>query len=68
LACHLQIDADPDMAPDPAITLMRIRIFYLMRMLIRMQIQVTKMMRIDRSTKLFYDKAIFSGSPGSSGS
>jgi hypothetical protein len=48
LACHLQIDADP--FPDPAyhsdVDPYADPDFYLMRMWIRTQIQVTKMMRI----------------------
>jgi hypothetical protein len=47
LACHLQIDADP--VPDPAYHFYADPNpdFYLMRMWIRMRIQVTKMMRIN---------------------
>jgi hypothetical protein len=42
LACHLQIDADPDLIPDPAFHFGADLDLYLVR--IRMQIQVTKMM------------------------
>jgi hypothetical protein len=44
LACHLQLDSDP--VPDPAYHFDADPDFYLMRMRIRMRIQVTKVMRI----------------------
>ncbi len=45
--CHKQIDADPDLVPDPAYYLDGSESgFYLMRMRIRMRIQVTTIMRI----------------------
>ncbi len=46
MVCHRQIDADPDSVPVQLFTSMRIRNFYLIRMRIRLRIQVTKMMRI----------------------
>jgi hypothetical protein len=53
LAFHLQIDAD--LVPDPAYHFDADPGFFLMRMSIRMQIQVTKMMRIRIHKTAQYD-------------
>ncbi len=60
LASHLQIDADPDLVPDPAYHFDADPdpYFYLMQMRIRMRIQITKMMRIRiHNTDNWYIKA-----------
>jgi hypothetical protein len=49
LACHLQVDTDADPVPDPAHHFDADPDFYLMRM----RIQVTKIMLIHAATKLY---------------